>query len=69
MSGGQKQRLLLARALYAMTPVLVLDEATSYLGVDCERRVVGRIGSLEVTRIVVAHRPDSINMCDRVIEL
>lgn len=69
MSGGQKQRILLARALYAMAPVLVLDEATSYLSVDCERRVVGRIGALEITRIVVAHRPDSISMCDRIIEL
>ncbi len=69
ISGGQKQRLLLARALYAMTPVLVLDEATSYLSVDCEQRVVDRIRSLEMTRIVVAHRPDSINMCDRIIEL
>ena len=69
LSGGQKQRLLLARALYKTPKVLVLDEATSHLDVPCERTVNAAIGGLAITRICVAHRPETIAMAQRVIRV
>jgi ATP-binding cassette, subfamily B, bacterial CvaB/MchF/RaxB len=69
LSGGQRQRLLLARALYKQPRILLLDEATSHLDVDNERRVGEAIGRLRMTRIVIAHRPETIAMCDRVIAI
>ncbi len=69
LSGGQKQLVLLARALYKQPAILVLDEATSHLDVALERQVSGRIRTLGITRIMVAHRPESIASADRVISL
>jgi ATP-binding cassette, subfamily B, bacterial CvaB/MchF/RaxB len=69
LSGGQKQRLFLARALYKRPKILLLDEATSHLDVQNEARVNEAISRLEITRIVVAHRPDTIALADRVIRL
>lgn len=69
LSGGQKQRLLLARALYHKPRVLVLDEATSHLDVMLEARVNQAICQLQIGRIIVAHRPDTILTADRVLLL
>lgn len=69
LSGGQKQRLLLARALYKAPKVLVLDEATSHLDVALERVVNAAVAALDVTRIIVAHRPETIASARRVIAL
>jgi ATP-binding cassette subfamily B protein RaxB len=69
LSGGQRQRVLLARALYRQPRILCLDEATSHLDAACERRVNEAIRSLNLTRIVVAHRTETIQMASRTIAL
>ena len=67
LSGGQKQRILLARALYKQPQFLFLDEATSHLDVGRERQVTEAIKKLPITRITIAHRPETIASADRVI--
>lgn len=69
LSGGQKQRVLLARALYRQPVILFLDEATSHLDLRCEQDVNQAIRTLKLTRIIVAHRPETIASADRVIRL
>lgn len=69
LSGGQKQRIMLARALYRQPRLLLLDEATSHLDVRAERLVSAAIANLQLTRLVVAHRPETIASCDRVLVL
>lgn len=71
LSGGQVQRIALARALLSRAPILVLDEATSALDDATERgilaRLAGRAGTQ--TRIVISHRPSPLLGADRVFEL
>jgi ATP-binding cassette subfamily B protein RaxB len=67
LSGGQKQRLLLARALYAQPCVLALDEATSHLDMQNEIAVSNTLSQLKLTRVVIAHRPETIARADRHI--
>ena len=69
LSGGQKQRILLARALYKNPRLLLLDEATSHLDVWNEQLVNAAIKQIELTRIIVAHRPETIAMAQRVVVL
>jgi len=68
-SGGQKQRILLARALYREPRILFLDEATSHLDVVRERSVNEAVRQLKLTRVIVAHRSETIASADRVIKL
>ncbi|MCR6476504.1 peptidase domain-containing ABC transporter [Variovorax sp. ZS18.2.2] len=67
LSGGQKQRVLLARALYKRPKILLLDEATSHLDIENERIVSAAIKSLNITRIIIAHRPETVLSADRVM--
>ena len=69
LSGGQKQRVLLARALYKRPKILLLDEATSHLDLPREKQVSEAIRHLKVTRVIVAHRPETIATADRVVTL
>ena len=67
LSGGQRQRVLLARALYKQPRVLALDEATSHLDLANEQRVTQALAELRLTRIVIAHRPQTIATAERVL--
>src|SRR5436190_3705228 len=69
LSGGQKQRLLLARALYRRPRILFLDEGTAHLDIENERKINRSLARLEITRIIVAHRPDISAGADRIISL
>ena len=69
LSGGQKQRLMLARALYKRPSVLALDEATSHLDVPNERAVALALGQLQLTRLIIAHRPETIAGAQRVVQM
>jgi ATP-binding cassette subfamily B protein RaxB len=67
LSGGQKQRVILARALYRQPKLLFLDEATSHLDVMRERLVNEAVRQLKLTKVIVAHRPETIASADRVL--
>lgn len=69
LSGGQKQRIVLARALYRAPRILFMDEATSHLDVANESLVNNHIKALAITRILVAHRPETVESAGRRIEL
>ncbi|WP_306520631.1 peptidase domain-containing ABC transporter [Rheinheimera sp.] len=69
LSGGQKQRILLARAFYTQPKILFLDEATSHLDSLSEQRVNQYLKQKNMTRISVAHRKETIEAADRVIDL
>jgi ATP-binding cassette subfamily B protein RaxB len=69
LSGGQKQRLLLARALYKQPRILVLDEATSHLDLDNESKVNEALRRMPLTRVMIAHRRETIDMAERVVLL
>jgi ATP-binding cassette subfamily B protein RaxB len=67
LSGGQKQRIVLARALYRRPRILFMDEGTSALDVALEAKVNAAIKALGLTRIIIAHRPETIASASRVL--
>lgn len=69
LSGGQKQRILLARALYKKPRILFMDEATSHLDSALEQVINRNIRALKITRVLIAHRQETIDSADRVIQL
>lgn len=69
ISGGQRQRLMIARAIVAKPKILMFDEATSALDNITQKKVSDALDSLKCTRIVIAHRLSTIRQCDRIIVL
>jgi ATP-binding cassette, subfamily B, bacterial CvaB/MchF/RaxB len=69
LSSGQKQRVLLARALYRQPKILFLDEGTAHLDVEKEREINSKLRLLQMTRISVAHRPEMMSGADRVLRI
>ena len=69
ISGGQQQRILIARAICGSPKILIFDEATSALDNMTQAAVSSSLDKMNVTRIVVAHRLSTIKNCDRIIVL
>ena len=69
ISGGQKQRLMIARAIAPKPGILILDEATSALDNLTQKIVTDSMDAMKCTRIVIAHRLSTIQACDRIIAL
>ena len=69
ISGGQRQRLMIARAVVARPRVLIFDEATSALDAKTQEQVSNGLANLQATRIVVAHRLSTIRRADRIYVL
>ena len=67
ISGGQKQRLLIARAVAPKPRILIFDEATSALDNKTQRQVSEALDRLKCTRIVIAHRLSTVRNCDRIL--
>jgi ATP-binding cassette subfamily B protein RaxB len=69
LSGGQVQRLLLARALYRKPAILLLDEATSQLDANTQNRVLGNLAALDITIVSVAHDENTVRRSGRPLLL
>ena len=69
ISGGQKQRLMIARAVAPKPKILIFDEATSALDNRTQKQVSEALDALKCTRIVIAHRLSTIKNCDRILVL
>ena len=67
VSGGQKQRLMIARAIAPKPRILIFDEATSALDNKTQKQVSDALDRLKSTRIVIAHRLSTIKNCDRIL--
>jgi ATP-binding cassette subfamily B protein RaxB len=69
LSGGQMQRVVLARALYRAPRMLLLDEATSHLDEENERAINDAVRRLPISRVIVAHRRSTLEMADRIVPI
>ena len=69
VSGGQRQRLIIARAVCSGHKIMILDEATSALDNITQQAVTESLDKLECTRIAIAHRLSTVQHCDRILVL
>jgi ABC-type multidrug transport system fused ATPase/permease subunit len=69
LSGGEKQRLAIARALYKKADLLLLDEATSALDNETELKIIETLTGLKKTIIIVSHREKMLEICNTITEV
>lgn len=71
LSGGQAQRISIARALYRNSSILILDESTSSLDMNTESEITNSLEKIskDITIIIIAHRPSTLNICNKIIEM
>ena len=69
LSGGQLQRIGLARCLYREPEILLLDESTSALDTEIENKILSNISKLNLTVVFVTHRKEALSFCDKVYNL
>lgn len=69
LSSGQQQRIIIARTLFRQPKILIMDEATSNLDVSREKALFDSLSKLGATRIIIAHRPETIRQADHVLVL
>ncbi len=71
LSGGQRQRIGIARALYKNPDIIILDEATSSLDLDTEKKLIDTIQDIKSgkTIIIISHRASTLKICDKIYEI
>jgi ABC-type bacteriocin/lantibiotic exporter with double-glycine peptidase domain len=71
ISGGQKQRLVIARAIYSNPKILILDEATNALDMKTETKILKNLKLYRpnLTVLIVSHRLDTLSTCDRIYQI
>ena len=71
LSGGQKQRISIARALYADPDIIVMDEPTSSLDINTERKIINAINELSKNKtiLLVSHRKSVMEKCNKIFEI
>lgn len=69
LSAGQRQKIILARALYRHPKILILDEATCHMDVQTEKKILENISALKITRIMVTHRYGAAFCADRIYDV
>ena len=71
LSGGQIQRIGIARALYNNPKLLILDESTSALDISTENEILESINKLKgkITLIIISHRPNTLKVCDKIYNI
>ena len=69
LSGGQAQRIAIARALYHEPEIIILDEATNSLDAELEQNILSMLKKLQKTLIIISHHQSTLKLCDRIYKL
>ena len=69
VSGGERQRISLARALYKNSEILFLDEFTSSLDSKTEKKIIENLSKINKTMVIVSHKLSSLTICDKIYEI